>query len=346
MIPRVDPVPVGRPSFLDAARCEDLDSLAADLAIVGVPYTTPRDLAHSRAACSPAPGALREQSLRLAGSLLHHDFEFGGDVFAGCRVSIADCGDVTMTPGRYEENSRATTAVIGTLLARGALPLILGGDRAATIPALRAFERCGPLGVLCIGAELDWRDEADGVRESLHSVMRRASELPWVTSTVQVGLRGVGSARQQEVDDARAAGSILVRAEEVHAAGVEEILPRIPPVGNYFVCLDAGGLDPSIAPGVEDLAFGGLTYFEATNLLKAITAKGSVVGLALTGVVPARDTHDMTSLLSVRLGLNLVGAMTHAGQFGRPIELIAAASRDGRQTPVAGPELVGSRGVR
>src|SRR5918992_2711709 len=123
MIPGIDPVPIGRPGFLDAARCDDLDSLEADLAIVGVPYTTPYDLARSRSACSPAPGALREQSLRLAGSLRHYDFEFGGDLFAGRRVRIVDCGDVAMAPGRYDENSRAVTAVMGTILAPGAPPL-------------------------------------------------------------------------------------------------------------------------------------------------------------------------------------------------------------------------------
>ena len=69
MIPRIDPVPVGRPSFLAADRCSDLSALAADLAVIGVPSTTPHDLEHSRSACSPGPAALREQSLRFTGSL-------------------------------------------------------------------------------------------------------------------------------------------------------------------------------------------------------------------------------------------------------------------------------------
>lgn len=343
MISRIDPVPVDRPSFLRSDRYTDLDSLTADLAVVGVPYTTPCDLAHSRAACSPAPAALREQSLRFVGSLHNYDFEFGGDLFAGRPIGIVDCGDVAMTPGRYEENSRAATAVIGALLARGAVPLILGGDRAAAIPALRAFGGYGPLCAVGIGAELDWRDEVNGAGESLSSAMRRAAELPWVTSMLQVGLRGVGSARQREVDDARAFGSILVRAEAVHELGVEEVLARHSHTGNYFVCLDAGALDPSIAPGVEDPAFGGLTYFEATNLLRGIAAKGKVVGMACTGVVPTRDTNDMTSLLSVRLALNLAGAMTHAGQFDRAP---AAARRDDGATTVVEPELVGNRSSR
>src|SRR6266571_9518279 len=107
---------MGRPSFLDARRCDTLDSPDADLAILGVPYTTPQDLVHSRSACSPAPEALRTQSLRLASSLRHYDFEFGGDLFAGRNVRLVDCGDVAMTPGRYAENSQAATAVVSAIV--------------------------------------------------------------------------------------------------------------------------------------------------------------------------------------------------------------------------------------
>jgi agmatinase len=317
MIARTDPVPIGRPSFLDAVRCDDLDSLDADLAVVGVPYTTPSDLARSRAACSAAPGVLREQSLTLAGSLRHHDFEFGGELFAGRRIRIVDCGDVAMAPGRFEANNLAVTEVVRRILEPGAWPVILGGDRAAAIPVLRAFVERGSICCVRIAAELDWRDEVDGVRESAPSAMRRVAELPWVDSMVQVGLRGVGGDRQGEVHDARVFGSVLVRAEEVHEGGVEAILGRIPAGEQYFVSLDAGGLDPSIAPGVEDVAFGGLSYFEVTNLLRGIAAKGNVVGLDFTGVAPARDTNDMTSQLGVRLILNLLGALAHNGQIGR-----------------------------
>ena len=344
MIARTDSLPIGGPSFLEADRCDALDSLDADLAILGVPYTTPCDLVHSRAACAVAPGALREQSLRLAGSLRHYDFEFGGDLFAGRRVRIVDCGDVAMAPGRYGENSRAVTAVMRKILDREARPVALGGDRAATVPLLRAFEGRGPICIVRFAAELDWRDEVDGVRESPQSAMRRVAELPWVTSMAQVGLRGVGGDRPWEVDDAAASGSILVRAEEVHESGVKAILGQIPPADNYFVSLDAGGLDPSIAPGVEDLAFGGLTYFEATNLLRGVAAKGIVVGMDFTGVAPARDTNDMTSLLGVRLILNLAGALAHAGRLGTVAEMVAGLSRVGRRTTaaVSRSELVGS----
>jgi agmatinase len=314
--PRTSPVPVGRPSFLAAPRVDDLERLEADVAVVGVPYTTPHDLAASRAPSSRAPETVREQSQRFAGRTTHYDFDLGGDLLAGRRVRVVDCGDAWAAPGRYEAGARNATAVVEAILARGALPIVLGGDRAAAIPAVRAGAGRGPVGVVHLGAELGWRDEVDGVRDGADSAMRRVAELPGVRTMMQVGLRGSGSARPRDVDDARAWGAVLVRAEEVHEAGVPAILRRLPRAPGYHVTLDAGGLDPAIAPGVECPAFGGLSYFEATNLLKGIAARAPVLGLAVVGISPACDLHDMTSLLAARLVLNLVGALAHAGRIG------------------------------
>jgi agmatinase len=96
--------------------------------------------------------------------------------------------------------------------------------------------------------------------------------------------------------------------------GVAAALTRVPRAPRYFLSLDIGALDPSIAPGLELPMFGGLDYYQATNLIKGLVGLGDVVGMALTGIVPDRDLHDMTSLLGVRLILNLLGALAHSGR--------------------------------
>jgi agmatinase len=314
---RTVPVPIGRPSFLDVPRCETLETLDADIAVVAFPYTVPYTVEWSRQPSSWAPAAIREASLRYPAFLTHYDMDFAGELFVGRRVRIVDCGDVFEVAGQYEENGRMATAVIREILARGAVPVILGGDHATTIPMMRAYESRGPLCVVHIDAHLDWRDEVNGVHDGLSSPMRRASELPWVTSMIQIGLRAVGSARQREVDDAAAFGSIRVRAEEVHEVGVREILRRVPDASAYYISLDTDALDPAIAPGINALEFGGLTYFEISNLLRGIAPKGKIVGFDVVEIAPGKDHQNLTSLLAARLTLNLLGAMAHGGQIGR-----------------------------
>jgi agmatinase len=314
--PETVPVPLGRPSFLDAPRCESLDTLDADVAIIAFPYTVPYTIEWSRQPSSWAPGSIREASMRYPNFLRHYDWDFGGEIFAGRRIRIVDCGDVREVAGEYEDNGRTATAVIKAILARGAVPIVLGGDHATTIPMMRAYDGRGPICVVHIDAHLDWRDEVNGIHDGLSSPMRRASELPWVTSMFQVGLRAVGSARQREVDDSAAFGSIRVRAEEVHEVGVPAVLRQVPDASAYYVSLDTDAIDPSIAPGINAMEFGGLTYFEVSNLLRGIAAKGRIVGFDVVEIAPGRDHQNMTSLLATRLVLNLLGAMAHGGQIG------------------------------
>lgn len=311
-----DPVPPDRPTFAGLPRCGALDALDADVAIVGVPVGVPYTLEQSAPAAA-APRAIREASQRYARYLGHHDVDFDGPLLAGRDVRIVDCGDVAMAPGQYDANGRATTRAIRTVLDRGALPIVLGGDNSVVIPVLRAFEPAGPLCVVQIDAHLDWRDEVDGVRDGLSSPMRRASELPWVTAMAQIGLRGVGSARREEVEAARAFGSVLIGAAELGRDGVASVLDRIPAADRYYLTVDADGLDPAIAPGVGSPAFGGLAYDQAFDLLRGIAAKGRIVGFDLVEVVPARDHANLTSTLAARLILNVIGALAHEGRIGR-----------------------------
>jgi agmatinase len=313
---RLAPVPAGRPTFLDVRRCTDLGALDADVAVIGVPFGVPYDL-QTAASQSRAPAALREQSMRyVPWYATNYDFDFSGELFAGRTVRIVDCGDVAMVPGRWDETSRATTEVVKEILARGAVPFVIGGDDSIPIPVLRAYAGQEPMCIVQIDAHIDWRDEREGIRDGLSSPMRRASEMPWIRGMAQIGLRGFGSARRTEFDDARAYGSVLIGASEVHRAGVAAALSRVPAAERYFITLDVDGLDPSIAPAVASPAFGGLTYDEVSGVLRGIAARGRLAGFDVVEIMPDLDGGDLTCRVAVRLMLNLLGALAHAGRLG------------------------------
>ena len=186
----------------------------------------------------------------------------------------------------------------------------------STIPVLRAYEDVEDLCVVQIDAHLDWVDERDGVSEGFSSPMRRASEMPYVSSVVQIGLRGQGSARQKEVDDATACSkSLLIKAEDLHEQGVHKVLKRIPDVPYYYLTVDADGLDPAIAPGVAYPTPGGVTYFQLFNLMRGLARKGSLMGMDFVEVVPENDIANITSLFAARQILNFMGVVAHSRQF-------------------------------
>jgi agmatinase len=168
-----------------------------------------------------------------------------------------------------------------------------------------------------IDAHLDYRDERQGFRDGFSSQMRRAAEMSWIHSLMQIGLRGVGSGRLQEYEAARKRGSVMVRAQDLHRLGVPAVLKRLPASPRYYITIDADGLDPSIAPGVYYPSPGGVDYFEMTDLVKGIAGRGAIAGIDFCEVIPALDIRDLTSIFASRLILNFIGAMAHSGQIGR-----------------------------
>ena len=197
------------------------------------------------------------------------------------------------------------------------MPIVFGGDDAVPIPVIRAYREFGPIVVVQIDQHLDFRDEVDGVREGYSSPMRRVSEMDWVEKIVQVGLRGTGSGRIDDVEDALTSGNVLISEREVHEQGIAAVLERIPDDANYFITLDFDGLDPAISPAVSHPEPGGLTFAEAADLLRGLPKKGRVVGMDMVEFVPQHDLHGLGGHTAGRLILNLIHAMIHSGQFER-----------------------------
>jgi agmatinase len=303
---------------MNAPRCDDLNTLEADIAVFGVVGGTPYDMEGAKFPAGGATQSIRQQTTRYPALLPHYDFDFGGPLFANRDIRVVDCGDVAMTPGAFAENTRATEEVARTILQRGAVPFALGGSHEISIPIFNAFADREPFYIVQIDAHYDWRDEVNGVHDGLSSVMRRASEMPNVLGMAQIGLRGVGSARQAEADAAAAYGkSLIIGAEEVHRVGIENVIDRIPDYDRYYFTFDIDGMDPVIAPAVGTAAFGGLDYYEAFHLLRGVAQKGRIIGFDLPVVRPHLDVGDRTSRLAARMMVSMIGWMAHTGQIGQ-----------------------------
>jgi len=287
--------------FLGAPVETDLAQLETDIAILGVPHGWPYPRPGATAGCAMAPTALRRRSARVARFRDHWDFDMDGPMRLR---TCADAGDVPGSVGDGPGNSRRITDAVRGILEREAIPVCLGGDDSVPIPVIRAFDGRGPLTILQIDAHLDYRDEVEGIREGYSSPMRRVSEMAHVKRIVQVGLRGVGSARAADVDDARAAGNLLVTARELRERGVSWLLAQVPADASVLVSFDCDGLDPSVVPAVSAPAPGGLSYVEAWDLLAGIRSR--LAGAVFTEYVPDLDVNELSALTITRLICGLI----------------------------------------
>ena len=282
----------------------------ADVVILGIPFGVPYPTPGLTAGCADAPASIRARSQRLARFVGNYDFDLGGPMVpAGAQLRVVDGGDVPGSPDDGAGNARRAEAAVRAILAAGGVPILLGGDDSIPVPVLRAFDAAGPLTVVQVDAHLDFRDEVAGVRDGYSSPMRRASEMEHVQQIVQVGLRGVGSAREGDVADARAAGNLLVTARELGERGVAWLLDEVPRDASAFLSFDLDGLDPSIMPGVSGASPGGLGYWQAAELVQGLGRERRLAGAAFTELVPALDPAGLSALTVVRLITQLLGSL-------------------------------------
>jgi agmatinase len=139
--------------------------------------------------------------------------------------------------------------------------------------------------------------------------------MDWIGAMVQIGLRGVGSARTEDVEAARARGATLISAYEMHDIGMDAVLDRIPDGGPYYLTVDADGLDPKIMPAVNAPTPSSLTWIQIHELIHGLVKKGRVLGMDLVEISPAHETRNKTLVHAECLICNFIGATVRAGYY-------------------------------
>ena len=281
----------------------DLSDISGKGAILGVTGVTP--YASVGSYCAKGPAAIRAAMAGYAPNLEHVDWDGGGPIFDGV-PNVFDHGDLPYDAEDFAANRDRVRGAVTDMLVAGAVPILLGGDDSLPIPMLEAYANHGPITILQIDAHIDWRDQVQGERLGLSSGMRRASEMGHVQRIIQVGMRAIGSARAQDVADARDWGVDFVTARDIARGGVAQAVNLIPLGANVVVCMDADGMDPAILPAVIGRAPGGLGYWDTIELIEGAARRGRLAGFELAEFMPDRDIDGLGALTAGRVVANVV----------------------------------------
>ncbi|MFW6146368.1 MAG: agmatinase [Planctomycetota bacterium] len=179
----------------------------------------------------------------------------------------------------------------------GRFVLMLGGEHSITAPAARAaMDVGGPVSVLQFDAHADLRDAYTGGRYSHASVMRRISEL--TDTVVQVGVRSWSA---EEAAQCPGAIGRLITDRRVRAdldEAIATILERL--TDRVYVTIDMDVFAPGLAPGVGTPEPGGLTWFELTDLLRAVARCKTICAADVVETAPLPD-QLLTEFTAARL---------------------------------------------
>ena len=298
-------------TFMGLPACPDLAAVKGGIVILGAAGCTP--YASVGFYCAGGPAAIRAAGAAYAANLAHVDFDLGGPMLPEGVVAV-DAGDIEVSEEDAEANRAAIRAAVGQVVAQGGVPVLLGGDDSLPIPMLQALGDQGRrVVILQIDAHIDWRDAVQGERWGLSSTMRRASEMAHVERIIQIGQRGIGSARMGDLRDAVAAGVAFVPAGEVARAGVWRAVDLIPEGAEVVICLDVDALDPSVMPAVIGRTAGGLSYWQVMELIGAVAEKGRIVAFDMVEFMPDRDIDGMGAMVAAQMLAGVIGVIARQG---------------------------------
>ncbi len=264
------------------------------LAVLGVPFDEKSSYLRGAAA---GPAAIRAVS---TGKCYCGYTELGVNLEED--AVMVDLGDVD-TSGDPDKSFALTEKAVAGILAKGAVPIILGGDHSITYPVLKAFAaKFKPLDVLHFDAHPDLYDELYGDRLSHACPMARVLEDGLAANIVQVGVRAITAEHRSR---ALKHGVRMVEMKDID--GPLHLKFQNP----VYISFDLDALDPAFAPGVAHHEPGGLSTRQAVQIIQAL--KGRVVGLDIVELNPGRDVSGITAAAAFKVIKEVAGRVVRQG---------------------------------
>lgn len=223
--------------------------------------------------------------------------ENGRELCVGKR--IVDIGDVIHQVGEpFHSFFDRAGKVIASVVKRGAVPVVVGGDHSCLYPIIRSVSKAvkGRVRLIVFDAHTDLADYDTTISHNHGNVISRIVSEGLVTHVSQVGLRGMLGRTPSGGDyDSLCAGDCV---------GPSAILERlkINQGENVYVSFDVDVIDPAFAPGTGTPVPCGLHPTMVLDVLTQIIRRANVLGLDVVEYNPMRDVSDATgSLLTYML---------------------------------------------
>lgn len=285
-----------------------------DVAVVGVPLDTGTTF---RPGTRFGPQAMRQ----LSGEYTSFSFEMGVDLRES--LDIVDVGDVSVIPANIEKSFDQIDKAVSYIHERGVFPVILGGDHSIGYPDIRGLAPYvdGKIGIIHFDRHSDMSEF--NLDERMHGTpffhATNIENAP-ASNLVQIGIGGWITSRPS-FKNARERGSTVITLTDIDRWGLERMAEMALEIAwkdakAVFLSFDIDSVDPAFAPGTGTPEAGGLLPREAFRLLHQVAREG-LAGMEVVEVSPPYDVAGITSLLGIRVVLDVLGTLVLNGKLGR-----------------------------
>ncbi len=255
----------------------------ARFVVFGVPFDKTSTY---RAGSKFGPSAIREVSLNIETYSVRSKFDLED-------AQICDIGDLHVADA-VDETMRRLSAVEGEIVAASKIPVALGGEHTISYGAIRSFPR--DVGIVCLDAHADMRDEYMGEKLMHATFLRRVIELVGAEKIVHVGLRAVCREELGFIEKNRLK-HFSMRDLKRHDVKEDVRLVRraISDFGKLYVTIDMDVVDPGFAPGVGNPEPDGMWPDLCLSILTGLCDE-RLVGLDLAELSPPCDNGTTAAL--------------------------------------------------
>jgi arginase len=297
------------------------DPISKSVAVIGAAL----DLGQGRRGVDMGPSAIRYAGLEERLRQLGFSVVDNGNVATTLPEGAAVVDERMRYLPEILETCALVSDLVGTAVAAGARPLVLGGDHSVALGTLGGLAAAhgGLGGVIWIDAHGDLNRPETSPSGNVHGMPLAAAAglagawfahprltFPAVDPS-RIAIVGVRSLDPAERALVREAGIRVFTMSEIDRIGIErtmhEALDRVAGPGFVHVSLDLDVLDPEVAPGVGTPVRGGLTYREAHLALELVAESGLAGSLEVVEVNPILDRENTTAALAVELVASALG---------------------------------------
>lgn len=259
-----------------------------DIAIIGIPF--------DEKSCYLKGAAKGPEAIRAAstGKAINPWTELNVNLEED--VVMRDLGNLEVSRDFLEVFSLIEKKIL-TILEKGAVPVILGGDHSISYPVVRAFsKKFKALDILHFDAHPDLYEELYGDRLSHACPFARIIEEGLIEELVQVGIR---TATGEQRAKALKHGVRMIEMKDI-----EDIF-HLDFSNPLYISFDMDALDPAFAPGVSHHEPGGLTTRQVVDIFHSLKAK--IVGMDIVELNPDRDHSGITAAAVVKIIKEIAG---------------------------------------
>ena len=215
--------------------------------------------------------------LRASAEMEDYDPEFGREP---CAVGIHTLPALADLSGGPEAAAARVADAVGGLVAQGKVVCTLGGEHSLSAGAVEGVARhVDGLSVLALDAHADLRDEYQGWRYSHACTVRR------ILDHAPVTLAGVRSMAAEEAAFIRTMGVPCFERGAAPIDDVEAVVESLSP--NVYVSIDLDVFDPSVVAAVGTPEPGGMGWWEALRLLRAVGERRRIVSFDVMELAPS-----------------------------------------------------------